>query len=337
MKREFFAIVLGFILSIASTTFTHAAGSCGKVTIADMNWNSASLMAYVDRFILRHGYGCDATLVPGDTMPTGTSMTEKGEPDIAPELWSNSLKAAIEKGVAEKRLRIAGKSLIDGGEEGFWVPKYMVDKDPSLATINGVIAKAKLFKHPEDPEMSAFMGCPAGWNCQISAGNLFKALKLKEAGFDLIDPGSGAGLAGSIAKAYNREEPWFGYYWAPTAVLGKYKMVKIDFESGIDKNEFLTCTSSADCENPKVTMYPPSLVETVTTEGFAARAPEAFKYLERRGYKNAQMNDLLAWMEDNQADGDIAMEHFLKNYESTWSAWVSKDVASKVKKALASM
>ncbi|MCK5445705.1 MAG: hypothetical protein KAI73_08780, partial [Rhodospirillaceae bacterium] len=97
------------------------------------------------------------------------------------------------------------------------------------------------------------------------------------------------------------------------------------------------CTSSADCENPKVTMYPPSLVETVTTEGFANRSPEAFAYLAKRGFKNAQMNDLLAWMEDNQADGNIVMEHFLKNYESTWTPWVSSDTAAKVKKALASM
>lgn len=333
-KTKLFLIAATFALSANSAL---AAGACGKVTIADMNWNSASLIANVDLFILRHGYGCDAELVPGDTMPTGTSMTEKGEPDIAPELWSNSLKDAIDKGVAEKRLRIAGKSLSDGGEEGFWVPKYMVDKDPSLGTIAGVIANAKLFKHPEDPDKYGFMTCPAGWNCQISAGNLFKALKLADAGFDLVDPGSGAGLSGAIAKAYERKQAWFGYYWAPTAVLGKYKMVKVDFGTGADKEEYMKCTSNADCENPKVTMYPPSLVETITTEGFAQRSPAAFAYLANRGFKNAQMNDLLAWMEDNQADGNIVMEHFLKNYESTWTPWVSADTAAKVKKALASL
>ena len=331
--RLFFALSFFAILSAPAS----AASDCGRVTIADMNWSSASLIANVDRFILKHGYGCDAELVPGDTMPTGTSMAEKGEPDIAPELWSNSLKEAIDKGVAEKRLRVAGKSLSDGGEEGYWVPQYMVDKDPSLATIDGIRANAKLFKHPEDPDKSGFYTCPAGWNCQISAGNLFKALKLADNGFELVDPGSGAGLSGAIAKAFARQEPWFGYYWAPTAVLGKYKMVKVDFGTGADKNEYMTCTSNAECENPKVTMYPPSLVETVTTESFAARAPEAFAYLGKRAFKNAQMNELLAWMEDNQADGNVAMEHFLKNYESTWTPWVSADVAGKVKKALAGL
>jgi glycine betaine/proline transport system substrate-binding protein len=322
------------LLLAGSFTSAVAAESCGKVTIADMNWNSATLIANVDRFIIEHGYGCEAELVPGDTMPTGTSMTEKGEPDIAPELWSNSMKAALEKGVAEKRLRIAGKALSDGGEEGYWVPKYLVDKDPTLATISGIKANAKMFKHPENPDKSGFMGCPAGWNCQITSGHLFTALKLADYGFELVDPGSGAGLAGAIAKAYERGDAWFGYYWAPTAILGKYKMVKVDFESGVDKAHYVDCISQNECADPRPTMYPPSPVHTVTTESFAAKAPQAYAYLSRRSFTNAEMNDLLAWMEDNQADGEVAMEHFLKNNTDRWSGWVSKEVAAKVQKAL---
>ena len=335
LKAAGTAVILSFAsLSFSSPALAVEEDSCGKVTIADMNWNSASLMANIDGFILKHGYGCDAELVPGDTMPTGTSMIEKGQPDIAPEMWSNSMKKALDKGVAEKRLRYAGKSLSDGGEEGFWVPKYLVEKDPGLATIEGLKKHATMFKHPEDPELGAFYGCPAGWNCQTSAGNLFNAMKLDEAGFELLDPGSGAGLSGSLAKAYERGEAWFGYYWAPTAVLGKYDMVKVDFGKGVDKNEFLTCTTKEDCLTPKVTMYPPSPVHTVTTESFASKAPEAYKYLQQRSFKNKEMNALLAWMEDNQADGEITMEHFMKTNKAQWQGWVSKDVAEKVNKAL---
>ncbi len=330
MKKTLSAVAL----VAAGLSLNAQAEECGKVTIADMNWNSATLIANVDRFILANGYDCDAELVPGDTMPTGTSMIEKGEPDIAPEFWSNSLKAALDKGVEEGRLRYAGKSLSDGGEEGFWVPKYMVEKDPSLATIEGIKKNAKLFTHPEDPSASAFYGCPAGWNCQISSGNLFNAMNLGDQGFELIDPGSGAGLSGSIAKAYERGEAWFGYYWAPTAVLGKYEMVKVDFGSGVDVEHFKSCTTSADCLEPKVTMYPPSAVDTMVTESFAQRAPDALEYLSKRAFTNAQMNSLLAWMEDNQADGEIAGEHFLANFPEVWMQWVSDDVAKKVKDAL---
>ncbi len=323
-----------FLFGIGLIALPSTAAACGSVTISDMNWRSASLIAHIDAFILEHGYGCDTDLVPGDTMPTGTSMMEKGEPDIAPELWSNSFREPLEKAVAEKRLRIAGRSLSDGGEEGFWVPQYMVDKDPSLATIEGIRANAKLFTHPENPAKSGFIGCPAGWNCQISSGHLFNALGLEDAGFELIDPGSAAGLDGSIARAYEREKPWFGYYWAPTAILGKYKMVKVDFGSGVDEDHFRDCISQAECAQPKATMYPPSPVHTVTTEAFAGRAPEAYAYLQRRAFTNAAMNELLAWMEDNQADGSVGMEHFMRESKDTWKAWVPADVAAKIEKAL---
>ena len=333
MKR----LLIAALMISGSALSAQAADDCGKVTIADMNWNSATLIGNIDRFVLEHGFGCDAEMVPGDTMPTGASMTEKGEPDIAPEFWANSMREAVDKGVEEGRLAIAGKSLSDGGEEGFWVPDYMVEKDPSLATIDGVKKNAKLFEHPEDPEKSAFYGCPAGWNCQITSGNLFRALKLGDAGFEIVDPGSGAGLASSIAKAYERGEPWFGYYWAPTAILGKYKMTKVDFGSGVDEEHYKACTSQNDCLDPKVTMYPPSPVRAVTTGEFAKAHPEIMDFLGKLSFKNSEMNELLAWMEDNQADGEFAAIYFLQNYEDMWSQWLPDDVAAKVKDAVAGM
>lgn len=350
MNKKILALMSSFILiascgdnsdssnkEASSSKSASTEQTCGKVTIAEMNWSSAALMANVDQFILKHGYGCDAQLVTGDTMPTGTSMIEKGEPDIAPEMWSNSMRDALDKGVAEKRLRYAGNSLSDGGEEAFWVPKYLTDQNPDLATIEGIKEHVKMFKHPEDPDKSMFMGCPAGWNCQISAANLYRALDLESAGFDLVDPGSGAALSGAIAKAYERGDPWFGYYWAPTAVLGKYKMTKVDFGTGIDKQHYMECISKEGCANPKVTMYPPSSVQSITTESFATRSPEAYQYVTKRSFKNVQMNELLAWMEDNQADGKVAAEYFLKNNRDSWSQWMTADIAKKVDSALAKM
>ncbi|ATF10121.1 ABC transporter substrate-binding protein [Candidatus Enterovibrio altilux] len=322
------------VLLLAVMPVISFAAECANVTIADMNWNSATLIANIDRFILVNGYDCNAELVPGDTMPTGISMIEKGKPDIAPEFWSNGLKTALDRGVDEGHLRYVGKVFSEGGIEGFWVPQYLVDKDPSLATIEGVIINAKFFQHPENPSKAAFYGCPAGWSCQISSNNLFAALNLKNKGFELIDPGSGAGLSGSIAKAYERREGWFGYYWAPTAVLGKYKMVKVDFGSGIDKEHFKTCTIDAECLDPKVTMYPPAAVDTVITESFAQRAPKVVNYLANRSFDTAELNLLLAWMEKNQADGEIASEYFLNNHADVWMQWVSPEIAQKVKSAL---
>ncbi|MCW7552100.1 ABC transporter substrate-binding protein [Endozoicomonas gorgoniicola] len=334
-----FASLASLSLSLSLSAIAHPSvaadkDQCGKVTLADMNWNSATLIAHIDQFVLTHAFHCKVELVPGDTMPTGASMIEKGEPDIAPEFWSNSMKEAIDKGISERRLLVAGKALSEGGEEGFWVPEYLVRQYPELKSIEGVLKHTKLFEHPEYSDKSAFYGCPAGWNCQISAGNLFNALKLGQAGFDLVDPGSGAALSGSIARAYERHEPWFGYYWAPTAVLGKYRMVKVDFGVKPDIKEFLSCTTQADCLSPQVTMYPPSPVNTLVTASFAQQSPEAMGYLGRRSFTNQQMNQLLAWMEDSQADGEMAMEYFLREHQDVWQVWLTDAQVEQVVQAL---
>ena len=79
------------------------AADCGDVSIAEMNWASAGVAAYVDKIILESGYGCTVTVVTGDTMPTFASMNEKGQPDMAPEFWVNAVRTALDEAIAEGR------------------------------------------------------------------------------------------------------------------------------------------------------------------------------------------------------------------------------------------
>ena len=88
-------------LASASAAF---AADCGAVTIASMNWQSAEVLANVDKFILNKGYGCTADIITGDTVPTITSMVEKQEPDVAPEGWIDLLPQVVSNGVKEGKL-----------------------------------------------------------------------------------------------------------------------------------------------------------------------------------------------------------------------------------------
>ena len=169
-----------------------AKADCGTITIAEMNWASAEMFAHVDKLILEEGYGCDVELVPGDTMPTATSMMEKGEPDVAPELWINSVRIALDAAVDEGRLHYAAEVLSDTGEEGWWIPQYLADANPDIVTVEDALARPELFPHPEG-DGAALYTCPSGWNCQISTGNLFQAYDAESKGFNLVDPGSQEG------------------------------------------------------------------------------------------------------------------------------------------------
>lgn len=324
------------ILAAGLCVFAGAAqaAECGEVTIAEMNWASAGVAAHVDKIILEAGYGCDVTLVTGDTMPTFASMNEKGEPDVAPEMWVNTAREVLEKAVAEGRLLQLAPILSDGGVEGWWIPKFIADANPKIKTVQQALEHPELFPAPEDPSKGAVFNCPAGWSCQISTANLYRAFGAKEKGFELIDTGSAAGLDGSIASAFEQKTGWLGYYWAPTAVLGKYDMVKLSFGAAHDKAEWDSCTAVTDCAAPKVNSYPVSDVFTVVTQKFAEKNPIAIDYFKARQWDNHTVGQVLAWMNDNQAQNEEAARHFLVTYPDLWTRWVGADVAAKVKAAL---
>lgn len=340
--KPFSSLITTALLSCLVSAPLHAdqkssdkySGECGPVEVADMNWNSATFIAHVDQFILEHGFGCQADLIPANTLVTGESLLSKGKPDVIPEFWGHSVRTKMDQAVEDKNIRYASEPFSDGAIEAFWVPAYMVEATPELKTIQGLIKNAHLFSSSNSGKPAPFYGCPKGWNCHISTKNLFKALKLDQANFHFVTPPTGADLDASLQEAYDRKAPWFGYYWSPTGMMGRYKMVMVDFETGVDLQEFKTCTTQKDCTVPNITMYPTPFVKTIATEEFAARAPKAYQYLARRGWTDSQMNEILDWMDQNQADGDAAMEHFLKNYQSIWVKWVDSRTVRSIRKAL---
>lgn len=144
------ALVIGVYFLTSKDDAKVADTKCGKITIAEMNWGSAELMANVDKIILENGYGCEVELVSGATMPTFTSMNEKGAPDVAPELWANAVAIPLKKALDEQRLILANQSPITDLGEGWWLSPSTVKKHPELKTALDVLDRPDLFPHPED-------------------------------------------------------------------------------------------------------------------------------------------------------------------------------------------
>lgn len=319
------------LLAIGSAAFA----ACGSITEASMNWQSAEVLANLDKIILTEGYGCQVELVPSDTVPAITGLVEKGEPTIVPEGWVGLLPKVIEKGIADGKMIELGKSLSDGGQQGWFMPKYVQDAHPEIKTVADVLAHPELFPAPEDASKGAIYNGPAGWGGTVTTAQLFKGFGAEAKNFVLVDTGSAAGLDGSIAAAYEQKQGWVGYYWAPTALLGKFEMVKLDFGVPLDMEEWKRCTSVADCADPKPNDWPTDEVYTLVSKPFSESTdPAVLDYLGKRSWSNATVNALMAWMTDNQATGEDGAKEFLKTHEEIWTPWVSPEAAEKIKAAL---
>ncbi|MDJ0833686.1 MAG: glycine betaine ABC transporter substrate-binding protein [Gammaproteobacteria bacterium] len=328
----------GALIALSVLSSPVLAADCGSVSISEMNWASAELMANVDKFILEEGYDCDVSLVPGATQTTFASMNEKGQPDVAPELWTNSVAIPLKQAMDEGRLHTVNAGPITDLGEGWWISPKTAKDHPELKTVLDIIKRPDIFPDKEDPSKGAFVTCPSGWACQLVNANLFRAFDMEDKGWKLVDPGSAAGLDGSMSKAVERDEYWFGYYWSPTAMIGKYNMVKVPYGVPfVGREHWDNCLAKAeqDCANPKPSAWTQSEVRTVITDKLKKNGgKEVTDYFENRVFPGAVMNQMLVYMDTNQASGEDAAIEFLLTQGDVWQQWVPSAVASKVNKAL---
>lgn len=317
---------LGIVTLLIALFFNSSVkAACGNVTIAEMNWASASFLANLDKIILEEGFGCRVQLKSGSTMETFSSMNKKGKPDVAPELWTNAVYSELQRAVDNGKLYVPNNQPIAELGEGWWITPYTARKYPQLKTVLDVIDNPELFG-------GKFYGCPSGWGCNYINKNMFKAFNMKKKGWRLVTPSSANDLDTTIAKASRNKDNWFGYYWTPTAMVGKFNLVKLNWgTSWAGKNNWDNCIVQAKCKNPKRTSWVTSYVNTVVSNDFKYNAgTEAVNYLRERTFPMKVMNNMLVYMAENSANGRQAAHEFLKRHKEIWIKWMPERVAKNV-------
>ena len=309
---------LAFVATLAAAGTAQA--ECGEVSITEMDWASSAVVTYISKFLMEQGYGCSVQTVPTTTVPAIASLAETGKPDLVTELWTIYTPVYFDLKADGKVIELS-KVLSDGGVEGWWIPDYLAEKHPELTTIEGVLANPDLVG-------GRFHDCPAGWGCDVTNLNNLKAAAATDAGLERFQHGSGETLATSIAAAYDAKEPWFGYYWAPTSVLGSYPMVKVE-TAPYDEAKH-SCNATEDCAAPALSDYPRADVVTTATADFVEREPEVAELMRKVSFTNAQMNEILAWQEANGASYEEAAVYFLTSYGDVWSTWLNDSAREKL-------
>ena len=313
-------VALSCALLIGLNAGSAQAQECGEVTITEMDWGSAIIVTQVAKFLLEQGYGCSVTTVPSASVPALASVSETGKPDIITELWTNGAPAYVpllEAGKINELTRV----LSDGGLEGLFIPVYLAEAHPELTTIEGVLANPDLVGN-------RMHNCPVGWNCQTVATNVAKGGGFAAAGIEDFVHGSGETLTASIGAAYAAKEPWFGYYWTPSLVMGKFPMVQVDL--GPHDPSKQACNSDKDCATPTMQSWPSSVVTTVVTSEFESSHPAETDLMRNLSFTNEMMNSLLAWQDAESASGDETAVYFLSTQQELWGSWINDAARGKL-------
>lgn len=288
------------------------------VTMADASWDSILVHNRIVAFILENGFGgYRVDFIPGDTIPLFNGLAA-GDIDINMESWHTNFPEAYEREYNAGRIVNLGENLPDG-PQGWWVPRFMIEGDsargiepmaPTLRSVADLRTYAELFPDRENPGMGQIIFPPPGW----AAGQVSEEI-LEESGltdiFTGFLPGSGTALAASMRGAYDRGEPWVGYYWEPTAIMYELDMVRLEGSE-----------------------FPAAAVDILMNAESAERLPEVRDFLSRYSTTVDMNNEFLNVLANEVDNAEQAAEWFLRNREDVWTDWVSDEVAQNVRAAL---
>ncbi len=298
-------------------------GAAKTVVLGEGDWDSFAVQAHIAAYILENGYDYEVQYELGGTIPLAGALI-RGDVDVLIEAWVESTPDAYADGFADGSIVELGLDFADSWQ-GWLVPTYMITNGdlPADISVEDMPDYWELFQDPEEPSKGRFYNCIPGWACEETNSMKFDAYGLNDT-YTLFPSGSGAALVASMVAAYEQEEPWFGYYWEPTWIMGLLDMTKIA-EPAFTQGIWDTTRGSA---------YPADKVVVLANADFVDREPVLAEFFTDWEVTADMLNKAMAYMEENDATTDEAAIWFLQEYESVWTEWMSADIASKVKAAL---
>ncbi len=297
------------------------------VHFAAGDWASILIHNEIAMYIVEHGYEMEATQTITST-PVQIESLRNGSFHVNLEMWAANI-ATYEDDIAGGYYHEISTNFVDPGQ-GVWIPGYLQD-EYDIQTLQDLLDHKDLFLHPEtdDPDKGLIYGGPEGW-----AATAFLVTKFSNEdaypgfveNFEFIPMGSTAALNSTLQSAYDNEEPWAGYHWAPTwphAVMDlRFLPDEVEYDPDVHEEEALGDLPAGD-------------VTIVATDGFEADYPEIHQFISNYTTSTELTSKMILQTveNDDMDEYDVAI-WFLLNYEDVWSQWVPEDVVEKVKAAL---
>ncbi|RON47511.1 ABC transporter substrate-binding protein [Pseudomonas frederiksbergensis] len=331
--------LLGSSLLALSLVASHvpAAEKTAPIHFGDIAWESGSFITEVLRLIVEKGYGYPTDTLPGSTVSLEAALA-KNDIQVIGEEWAGRSPAWV-KASNEGKVFGLGDT-VKGATEGWWVPEYVIKGDPErgikplapeLKSVADLARYKEVFRDPEDPSRGRFLNSPTGWTSEIVNSQKLKAYDLTG---DYVNfrTGSGAALDAEVASSIRRGKPVLFYYWSPTPLLGRFKLVKLD-EPAFDADAWKTL-ADANNPHPKGTRSMPAKLAIGVSAPFKTQYPDLVAFFEKVDLPIDLLNQTLAQMSEKRQPPRQVAEAFLRDQPQVWKGWVPGEVACKVSGSL---
>lgn len=287
------------------------------IRIAVNPWDGSAANANVAKVLLEEKLGYTVELVEIDEFAQFPALAN-GDLDATLEVWPSGHAEDYEKYIASGAGVVDGGKLGVVGQIGWWMPTYLVEQNPELATWEGLKGNEDLFRTAESGDAGQLLGGDPSFVTfdQAIADNLGLNLKV-------VYSGSEAAELAALDAAYRKQEPILFYFWTPHWAHAQYDLTMVELPAVTPECE------EAAAKDPEAYAcgYPEDVLYKAFHDGLEAKAPAAFAFLSAMSYTNEDQNSIALDIH-NGVDPTEAARRWIDANPSVWQPWVDAGLAA---------
>lgn len=284
--------------------------------LAENPWTGSAVNVYVAKEILETQLGYKVEIVTIDEKNQWPALAS-GDLSASLEIWPSGHGDAIKQYITDMKVVDELGPLGVVGKIGWFMPKYVVDEHPDLATIDGFKQpeNAALFKTAETGDAGQFLTGDPSWvqfDEAIIANNGLN--------FKVVKGGSEQAVLSALDTAYSQKKPILFYLWTPHSAFDKYELVNV----GLPKPD-AACEGNRTSAPEKVSCdYAEDVLLKIANEKMKTDAPDAYAMLKKMSLTNKDQISMIAAVEVGKKTPAEAAKAWVAANESVWKAWLAK-------------
>lgn len=280
--------------------------------LAENNWTGSSINVNVAKILLEEQLGYKVELVTIDENLQWAALG-KGDISASLEVWPSGHAANVKQYIDDQKVVENLGPLGVVGKISWYVPTYVVQEHPELATIDG-------FKKPED--IALFKTAESGDKGQFLAGDpswvQYDEDIIKNNSLDLkvVRAGSEQAVLAALDSAYSRKQPILFYFWTPHSIHAKYDLTAVKLPEYTDGCYEKAASGGVSCDYPKDVLF------KIAWGDLKNKAPDAYQFLKNMQYTDKDQIGMIAAVELDKKTAEQAARDWVSKNESVWKAWI---------------
>ena len=299
----------------SASTSGGAKPDCGTDTIkvAVNPWTGSAVNANVAKVIMEKELGCTVKLVEIDEFAQFPALST-GDLDATLEVWPSGHAKDIKKYIDGDQGVVNGGLLGVIGQIGWFVPTYMLDAHPELATWEGLNANASLFATAETGSQGQFLDGDPSFVTFDQA--IIDSLHLN---FKVVYAGSEAAEITALKQAYAKQGPLLFYFYTPHWAQLKYKLTHVQLPPVTplcDEIRGRSDYTGYNCD------YPTDILFKAFNSDLQTKAPAAFQFLSNMNWTNEEQEAVATDIDVNKMAPADAAQKWVDANPTVWQPWV---------------